>query len=65
MDRGFTDTLTFHHPRGTTVVRADPGGCTPVTVLVNGHPSGPTLQGGAIIDQAVTHALGLPRDYGK
>jgi hypothetical protein len=65
MDRGFTDTLTFHDTRGNIVVRADPAGCTPVTVLLNGQQSGPTLQGGATVDQAVTRALGLPRNYGK
>jgi hypothetical protein len=65
MDRGFTDTLTFHDTRGEIVVRADVGGCTPVKVLINGNQRVPTLQGGALVDHAVTKALGLPRSYGQ
>jgi hypothetical protein len=65
MDRGFTDTLIFHAVRADIVVRADVDGCSSVTVRVNGHQSGPTLQGGGAFDQAVTRVLGLPREYGK
>lgn len=65
MDRGFTDSLTFHDPHGDIRVQARVGGCTPVTVLADGRQRGPTLQGGAIIDHAVTRALGLPRTYGE
>jgi hypothetical protein len=65
MNRGFTDTLTFHAQRGDIVVRADVDGCATLTVQVNGVRRGPVLQGGRVVDRAVTRFLDLPANYGS
>lgn len=62
-DRGFTDTLTFPEPRGPIRVTARVGGCHDVSVTRHGARQ-VTTTGGVALDDAVTAALGLPRDYG-
>lgn len=63
MDRGFTDTLTFHAATGDIRVRASVGGCGPVNID-RPQQLKPGLSGGGVVDRALTKALGLPRNYG-